>query len=231
MKNGMKKMSVLLAAFFFCAAANAEDVQCVESHEPFVTGNATEQVGNSFGEDTQLLAWQMTETSKVTPGWSGVKTGRRTADNPRDRKGYRGFVEIGGVAGTGDYGDGVFALQTSHGYQFSPHFFLGGGLGIDYHFDWETVFVPIFADLRVYFMDNWITPLLGMKIGYSPFDGSGFYFNPSVGASFAVTNRSAVYLTLGYNLQKSEIYFWNSYLSFTEKATIGGISIKLGVEF
>ena len=76
-----------------------------------------------------------------------------------------------------------------------------------------------------------VVTLLGMKIGYSPFDGSGFYFNPSVGASFAVTNRSAVYLTLGYNLQKSEIYFWNSYLSFTEKATIGGISIKLGVEF
>lgn len=116
-------MSVLLAAFFFCAAANAEDVQCVEPHEPFVAGDATEQIGNSFGEDTQLLAWQMTETSKVTPGWSGVKTGRRTADNPRARKGYRGFVEIGGVAGTGDYGDGVFALQTSHGYQFSPHFF------------------------------------------------------------------------------------------------------------
>ncbi len=125
-KNGNgKKMSVLLAAFFFCAAANAEDVQCVESHEPFVAGNATEQVGNSFGEDTQLLAWQMTETSKVTPGWSGVKTGRRTADNPRARKGYRGFVEIGGVAGTGDYGDGVFAFANEPRIPIQPAFLFG----------------------------------------------------------------------------------------------------------
>ena len=40
---------------------------------------------------------------------------------------YRGFADLGYTIGLGDYKMGRFEINTSHGYQFSPYFFLGAG--------------------------------------------------------------------------------------------------------
>ena len=45
---------------------------------------------------------------------------------------YRGFVDAGYSFGIGDYKFGRFEINTTHGYQFNPYFFLGAGLG--FHF-------------------------------------------------------------------------------------------------
>lgn len=154
------------------------------------------------------------------------------------RKGYRGFVDIGGAVGVGDYGDGVFAVSTSHGYQFNPYIFVGAGIGVDYHFDYETMFLPIFADLRGYFIDGRITPFVGIKIGYSPVDGTGLYFNPSVGASFGISRKLALNISIGYNLQRAEMYniyynysYYTGYSYYYSDETIGAITFKVGFEF
>lgn len=151
------------------------------------------------------------------------------------RTGYRGFVDIGYALGVGDYGDGVFAVSTSHGYQFNPYIFVGAGIGVDYHLDYETVFLPIFADIRGYFIDGSITPFVGIKIGYSPVDGYGLYFNPSVGASFGISRKFALNVSIGYNLQRAEVYtYYYSYYgprSSYSNETIGAITFKVGFEF
>lgn len=156
-------------------------------------------------------------------------------NNGFSRIGYRGFVDLGGGVGVGDYGDGIFSVSTSHGYQFNPYLFVGAGLGVDYHFDWETMFLPVFADIRGYFIDSRISPFLGVKIGYSPIDGSGVYFNPSVGASFGMSGNFALNVSLGYNLQRSGMYFYynSSYGSYSsyEDETLGAITFKVGMEF
>lgn len=40
---------------------------------------------------------------------------------------YKGYVDAGYSIGIGDYEFGRVEINTSHGYQFTPYFFLGAG--------------------------------------------------------------------------------------------------------
>ena len=105
----------------------------------------------------------------------------------------------------------------------------------DYHFGWETISIPIFADLRANFLDNKITPYFGAKIGYSVFDATGVYFNPTLGVDVALDSRLGINFSLGYNLQSAEIirysYYGYSYGYEYSNRIIGGITFKFGVHF
>ena len=177
---------------------------------------------------SEELSGQIKEEAVASSGVRPAPTKRYK--NTRT-KGYRGWVEAGGAVGLGEYGSGIFSFSTSHGYQFNPYFFLGAGIGVDYHFDWETVFMPIFANARAYFIDGKISPFMDVKIGYSPVDESGLYFSPSVGVSFGTSKKCAVNLSIGYNLQRAEMYYYSYYYSFSSDESLHGLSFKLGVEF
>lgn len=125
----------------------------------------------------------------------------------------------------------MFSFSTTHGLQVNPFFFLGLGVGIDYHFDYETVFMPFYLDLRTYFINNRISPFLDAKIGYSIIDGTGLYFTPSFGVSFGVANKCALNLSVGYNMQRTEMYHHSYYYSDYSNELLHGLSIKFGVEF
>ena len=74
---------------------------------------------------------------------------------------YRGFIDAGYSIGVGDYEFGRFEVNTSHGYQFNPYFFLGAGAGLHFMSSYETkdmdipldvrdsqVDIPVFANIR-----------------------------------------------------------------------------------
>ena len=159
-------------------------------------------------------------------------------------RGYRGFYDIGGAFPVGHNGDGIFAIHTTHGYQINPYFFIGAGIGFDYHFrdnddfEYTYIFVPLYGDFRVNFLKKTISPFLDLKVGYSAFDGKGFYFNPNIGVSFGLKNEAAMNLGIGFNMQKEvtrRVISFNMIDSNSsnrvDKTIIGGICIKLGVEF
>lgn len=79
---------------------------------------------------------------------------------------YRGFVDTGLAFDLSD-SDGYFSCSTSHGYQFNPHLFLGGGFAINYYFDASEAVIPVFADFRYYITKRRITPYIGTKLDYS----------------------------------------------------------------
>ena len=111
-------------------------------------------------------------------------------NNPTyDKTGYKGFIDFGGVIGIGNRGDGAIAVSTTHGYQFNPYFFFGAGIGIEYHMNWETFFIPVFADIKTYFLNKNISPFLGLKAGYSVYDGKGCYINPHIGVTLSSSPR------------------------------------------
>ena len=202
---------------------------------------------------------------------------------------YKGFVETGGIIGignygnnavsfinalvdinfpherdeiigTGDYGDYAFSVQTSHGYQFNPYFYLGAGTGIDIHhtkiasFDnyrsvhiHRTLLMPFFGDIRINFLNKPTTPFCDVKIGYSVIlgqdthkfhHGQGLYFNPNLGVSFMRNRRVALNAGIGYNMQmrKGRRHYYRYkgecfYEYEYENTIMGGISFKLGIEF
>lgn len=115
-------------------------------------------------------------------------------NNPTyDKTGYKGFIDFGGVIGIGNRGDGAIAVSTTHGYQFNPYFFFGAGIGIEYHMNWETFFIPVFADIKTYFLNKNISPFLGLKAGYSVYDGKGCYINPHIGVTLSFQLSSIRY--------------------------------------
>lgn len=151
-----------------------------------------------------------------------------------DTKGYKGIVELGGGVGVGQYGDEFASLSTSHGYQFNPYLFLGLGVGLDYHFDYETVYIPIFIDARFNFkpIDKKITPYVGMKVGYAFVDDYSAYLSPHIGVKFPISKKLNMSVSAVYSMQRIDVNYYsgNSYL-YTLSGSMGGVGLKVGIEF
>lgn len=124
-------------------------------------------------------------------------------------RGYRGFVDASQafgsliIEGHGMGGYAQFGLLTSHGYQFSPHFFLGTGLGFLWQEgdrqrpEYDFVF-SFFKDFRYDILARRSTPFVDLRLGGFISDGAdydGFYscisagvrrgrFNASLGFQF-----------------------------------------------
>ncbi|WP_298074943.1 hypothetical protein [uncultured Bacteroides sp.] len=80
---------------------------------------------------------------------------------------YKGYVDAGYSIGIVVYKFGRLEINTSHGYQFSPYFFLGAGIGLHFMPSYETsdmdipldirnsnVDIPLFANIRSHFREG-----------------------------------------------------------------------------
>lgn len=58
-------------------------------------------------------------------------------------------------------------LETSHGYMFNEHHFLGAGVGYSkWHLSWKASNVHLYADYKAYVMKRRSTLTAGLKTGY-----------------------------------------------------------------
>lgn len=246
MKRFLLLICLALCGVAFAFSQNYQEVVYLKNGS-IIRGVVVEQVpGVSIKiqtADGNVFVYEMSEVEKIAKeaapkqygrqvnhygGLQGFKRGYRPT-------GYRGFMEFGGGPGVGDYGDGFVSFSTSHGGQISPYFYLGAGIGFDYHVGYQTFFLPLFVDLRANFIDNKITPYFGAKIGYSVFDATGVYLNPTLGIDVALDSRLGFNFSLGYNLQSAEIirysYYGYSYSYSYRERIIGGVTFKFGVHF
>ena len=232
-----RKLLLLCALLGFVVLAQAQNYREVVylKNGSIIKGVIVEQTPNVSLKiktaDGSIFAYQMDEVEKMTKEEDTTSQSYKRTTNGYRTVGYRGFVEVGGGFGVGYAGDGVFSFQTSHGYQCSPYFYLGAGIGLDVHFGYETIFMPIFANIRTNFLNRAITPFFDAKIGYSVVDGMGLYFNPNFGVSFGLNKKAALNLGIGYNMQIADIYYYDYYYDYEERRIIGAICFKLGVEF
>ncbi len=133
-------------------------------------------------------------------------------------------------------------LTTTHGYQFNPYLFVGGGIGLSIWYESDeydasyivgdililkkkrnTLSVPIYADVKLYpFSDLPLSPYLDVQIGYTVGDVKGFYFNPEIGVRFGLNDRLGFNFGIGYQLQK--ITFWEPFKD-------NSLTFKLGFDF
>lgn len=137
-------------------------------------------------------------------------------------RGYRGFVDGGVHVGvlrfkvsdflSSFYGEAEWAhynrlgISTTHGYQFNPHFFLGGGVEWQIYpgdevetEDLESLFAA-YANFRYDMFESRISPFASARIGgYTSLTESDFsdlggaYFNVNVGARIGRLNLSVGY--------------------------------------
>ena len=165
---------------------------------------------------------------------------------------YRGFVDGGYTIGIGDYKFGRFEINSSHGYQINPFIFVGGGLGFHFMPKYETpdmnipldqrkskVDIPVFANARANFSKGKITPFVDGKAGTYVNNNGGLYLNLSVGCRYAVDEKQAVNVSVGFTREELEFESFDrftgkysmSYTTSPRKLTTEGIAIKVGYEF
>jgi hypothetical protein len=187
--------------------------------------------------DGSVFVFKMEEIEKMTKEATQVQVEKITSNNNIQtgdglKTGYKGIIELGYQIGVGDYGMDRLKLNFINGYQFNPNISLGFGLGLryyedKYYIDDNDVLFPIFTDFRVNFTDNKISPFVSAGIGYSfkseDFDGVGFLLNPTVGVSFMVSKKSALNVSLGYELQR--------YASYYRSGSISAIDLNISFSF
>lgn len=239
----MKKyLALLLFALITTVSfgqSNYQDVVYLKNGS-IIKGTIIEQVPNKSIKietaDRSVFAYQMDEIEKLTKEVIQGKSGG-SLSNSGLQSGYKGIVELGYQIGTGDYGMDRLKLNIINGYQINPYFSLGFGTGLRYYFDAEAALIPVFADFRANFMNNKISPYLSLGVGYSfdptnDFEGVGFLLNPTVGVSFKVSDKSAMNVGLGYEMQKMDFYYYDGYYGYySSSENSGAISINVGISF
>lgn len=164
------------------------------------------------------------------------------------QRGYRGFVEwsndvtsfkIDEHTSQSFYYTGV---STSHGFQFNPHLFVGGGITLERYVDYDTWFTPIFAQVRTDQKWGKFTPFGDLRVGYNSADGAGYFLSPTIGYRFnwgrKVNINAGLGLTLrGYSVEQYDFdidivngYFDMTYLG-TKHSTKAMFSFRLGIDF
>lgn len=235
----MKKyLTLLLFAIITTVSfgqSNYQDVVYLKNGS-IIRGTIIEQVPNESIKietaDRNVFVYQMDEIEKLTKEAIQRKSSD-SLNNSGLQSGYKGIVELGYQIGTGDYGMDRLKLNIINGYQINPYFSLGFGTGLRYYFDAEAALIPVFADFRANLMNNNVSPYLSLGIGYSfdatnGFEGVGFLLNPTVGVSYKVSDKSAINVGLGYEMQRMKFFDWY-YNEWTENSA--AISINVGISF
>lgn len=125
------------------------------------------------------------------------------------QRGYRGSVILDqGIVPSEGFQEFTLGLSTVHGYQFSPHVFLGAGVGIIKYFESSEIFgldisdnatcAPVFLNLNTCFLRNWVTPYLDLKAGYAFGDWESGYYNPTLGVRFGLRRKFGLNCGIGY---------------------------------
>jgi hypothetical protein len=131
-------------------------------------------------------------------------------------KGYYNISSSGLLIGEGNTASGVLpSFTTINGYRFLPGLTSGIGVGYEY-FDWSVL--PVFADVRYFFVNEGFSPFLLAQGGYSfaleqNFDNNywgnqvtktygGPMFGAGAGIRAGIARNSALLISLSYRFQK-----------------------------
>lgn len=250
----MLRKFILAALLIFAAASQSfsqgyRDVVYLRNGS-IVKGIIVEQVPNQSLKiktaDGSVFVYQMADVQKIAKeafhgrrfGYGNMAREGRETQLTANKKGYKGFVDLGFTFNTSDFdGASIFSISTTHGYQFNPHLFVGGGIAPGITTQHSNFTLPVFADVRGTFMNNHIAPFADLKVGYSVADLSGFYLAPSVGVRFAITDKLGVNASLGYEMTMGVDGMRTVYVpaygitSYSDTDMLSGVTLKVGLDF
>lgn len=134
------------------------------------------------------------------------------------KEGYRGFVDIGY---SNCYDESAFTASTTHGWQLNRFVFLGGGAGVN-----TSGLFPVYADVKVTFLDRRWTPFVETRAGVGICDDTGGYMSTVAGARLRLNGRYALNLMAGYErLDEGGTMFQD------DVSTDAGFVARVGIEF
>lgn len=134
------------------------------------------------------------------------------------------------------------SIQVITGYQWNPYWTTGIGAALDIY---KTgTLLPVFARAAYMPINNWITPIVSMDLGYgvytSAFNSSptnnqlnkgGLFIHPAVGFIARSTKRTAFVFTIGYQQQSAKRVFITETQNTSQDMILQQMSVRLGLQF
>ena len=151
--------------------------------------------------------------------------------------GYRGFVDV--MLLNFSWQNGLaFNLTTSHGYQFTHHAYLGGGIGVDLSYDTgKNLIIPVFTEFRGNVGQNQLQFTYGARLGVAFGTGNISYYDPiSETYIYAYESGAGVYTCASIGLRIAYTPNFAVNISPEVSLTLGTFSnisagFRLGFEF
>lgn len=119
-------------------------------------------------------------------------------------QGFSMIPEVAALLPSNQY-DGAINFNLIAGVQLAYNWFVGGGVALDAY--GSDVYLPVFADVRYFFLDKPFSPYVYLDAGYGlPVDARSYLrggpmVNPGFGIKYFMTRSTAVCLSLGYRYQ------------------------------
>ncbi len=124
--------------------------------------------------------------------------------------------------GAGVFSGGGLNIYFTSWRQIKPWFSFGMGVGLRHYFSQELNMVPIFVDLRANLSTKKVSPFLSCKAGYSL--GGRFFLNPKIGLSIKISNKNALNIGVGYEMQQIGTSYYG-------RSTDNSIGANIGFQF
>jgi sRNA-binding regulator protein Hfq len=204
-----------------------------------IKGIVIEQIPNQSiklqTSDGSIFVYKMDEIEKISKEKTSKSDNSQRPSVTYDLNGYRGFVDVGYVFGTGDESSKIDRIEfsTTHGYQINTNFFVGGGTGIHYMTLNDVFLLPLFIDFKGYILSGNVSPYFDFKGGYTHILSKlededikgGLYISPAIGVRYLISNNIGLNASLGFVFQQFRDIALNEY------AKANGVSFKFGIEF
>lgn len=159
------------------------------------------------------------------------KPRRRYVGWYRQIRGFRMFIDYGYIVGIGNTKNNKMEFATSLGYQFNPIFYVGVGTGGQLSMNEKDHSLPVFLNGHMNFLDEYTTPFIDVRTGYSVAEGKGFYFSASAGVSFTKKGKHAFNLGVTYTSQNVKYYEWQRGERIPIREAQHGLGLRLSLEF
>jgi hypothetical protein len=187
----------------------------------------------TFGAN--VFVYQMDEIEKLTREPCRIH-GNCSLNNAGSKSGFKGMIELGHQFGVGKFGMDRLKFNMIYRYQINPYFSAGIGTGLRFYFDDDAAVIPIFADLRMNFLNYQTSPYFSLDIGYAndatnSFKKVGLIFNPEFGVNFRISEKYAMNAGFGVEIQQMDYYYYYYSHAITNSSIENSVAVSFNLGF
>lgn len=243
------RINALIGALCLTVSTYAQQTQDVVylKNGSVIHGQVTEfQIGGNVKVTNQagdVIIYPADQVEKISKENSTSSYTRTSSSSPYLVRGYRGFVDGGLYVGGIKDANSTYArvgITTTHGCQFNPHIFFGGGFGWqfypgDSYIDDLDLLVPIYAAFRYDILEGKISPFasarVGGYVGLSCEDENrlgGAYLNINAGVRIRRLNLSVGYEAMPGTFSEQDSYYGTQDIDLRINSFVFRVGVDVG---
>jgi hypothetical protein len=223
--NTLKLRSLLvfllvLSSYNLFSQEDYEDVVYLKNGS-IIHGMIIEQIPNVSikiqTNDRNVFSYKIEEVEKITKELKPSDEKQKISQKQYPKKGITVQANLVYLGATAEVSYLLFPIS------------IGVGSGINSFSDEGIAYIPIYLNIKLFFVNRRITPFIGFDFGYFQSDPSGLHINPNAGSKIMITNHLALSFNIGVIWHGSKYY--NSYINSEDFSFSIQPDLRLGLSY